>query len=147
MAAVLQRGKKKAWYAVYRDLNGRQRWSRVKEASDRKGAQAAADLLEATAQKRKTAQHLRKAFSDLYREFYGQSMPTTTVRAYAQGWLAQKKPEAADSTYQAYDQGTSWRIQQRTWKRSAIGQTNGAGRLPSRKSARFSLSLIPNGKA
>jgi integrase len=104
MATVLQRGKKKAWYAVYRDLNGRQRWNRVKEASDRKGAQAAADLLEATAQKKKNAQSLRKAFGDLYREFYGQSMPTTTVRAYAQGWLAQKKPEAADSTYRAYDQ-------------------------------------------
>jgi integrase len=104
MATVLQRGKKKAWYAVYRDLNGKQRWSRVKEASDRKGAQAAADLLEATAQKKKNAQALRKAFSDLYREFYGQSMPTTTVRAYAKSWLAQKKPEAAESTYRAYDQ-------------------------------------------
>jgi integrase len=104
MAAVLQRGRKKTWYAIYRDLNGKQRWSRVKEASDRKGAQAAADLLEATAQKKKNAQALRKAFCDLYREFYGQSMPTTTVRAYAKGWLAQKKPEAADSTYQAYDQ-------------------------------------------
>jgi integrase len=103
-ATVLQRGRKKTWYAVYRDLNGKQRWSRVKEASDRKGAQAAADLLEATAQKKKNAQALRKAFSDLYREFYGQSMPTTTVRAYAQGWLAQKKPESADSTYRAYDQ-------------------------------------------
>jgi integrase len=104
MATVLQRGKKKTWYAVYRDLNGKQRWNRVKEASDRKGAQAAADLLEATAQKKKNAQALRKTFSDLYREFYGQSLPTTTVRAYAQGWLAQKKPEAADSTYRAYDQ-------------------------------------------
>jgi integrase len=34
----------------------------------------------------------------------GQSIPTTTVRAYAHGWLAQKKPEAADCTYRAYDQ-------------------------------------------
>jgi integrase len=103
MASVLQRGKKKAWYAVFRDLQGRQLWKRV-DATDRKKAQSAADLLEATAQKKKSAQHLRKAFADLYREFYGQSMPTTTVRAYAQGWLAQKKPEAADATYRAYDQ-------------------------------------------
>jgi integrase len=103
MASVLQRGKKKAWYAVFRDLQGRQLWKRV-DATDRKKAQSAADLLEATAQKKKSAQHLRKAFADLYREFYGQSMPSTTVRAYAQGWLAQKKPEAADATYRAYDQ-------------------------------------------
>jgi integrase len=31
-------------------------------------------------------------------------MPTTTVEAYAREWLAQKKPEAADSTYRAYEQ-------------------------------------------
>jgi integrase len=103
VATVLQRGKKKTWYAIFRDLQGRQLWKRV-DATDRKKAQAAADLLEATAQKKKSAQHLRKAFSDLYREFYGQSMPTTMVRAYAQGWLAQKKPESADSTYRAYEQ-------------------------------------------
>lgn len=103
MASVLQRGKKKTWYAVFRDLKGRQKWERV-DAPDRKKAQAAADLLEATAQKKKSAQALRKAFVDLYREFYGQALPTTTVRAFAQSWLAQKKPEAADSTYRAYDQ-------------------------------------------
>ena len=103
MASVLQRGKKKTWYAVFRDLQGRQQWKRV-DAADRNKAQAAADLLEETAQKRKGAQQLRKAFTDLYREFYGQSMPTVTAQAYAKGWLAQKKPEAADSTYLAYDQ-------------------------------------------
>jgi integrase len=101
MASVLQRGKKKTWYAVFRDLQGRQRWERV-DAEDRKKAQAAADLLEATAQKKKGAQYLRKAFSELYREFYGQAMPTTTVRTYAKQWLAQKEPEAAESTYREY---------------------------------------------
>ena len=106
MASVLQRGKKKTWYAVFRDLQGRQQWKRV-DAADRKNAQKAADLLEATAQKKKGAQHLRKAFSELYREFYGQSMPTTTVRKYSETWLAQKKPEAAESTYRAYEQVAS----------------------------------------
>jgi integrase len=103
MASVLQRGKKRAWYAVFRDLKGRQLWRRL-EALDRKKAQAAADFLEATAQKKKSAQALRKAFGDLYREFYGESMPTTTLEAYARDWLAQKKPETADSTYRAYEQ-------------------------------------------
>src|ERR1700741_4932500 len=100
MASILQRGKKRKWYAVFRDLQGRQRWERL-DASDRKRAQDAADLLEATAQKKKSAQYLRKAFSELYREFYGQAMPTTTVRQYSETWLAQKKPEAAESTYKA----------------------------------------------
>ena len=44
-----------------------------------------------------------QGFGDLYREFYGQSMPTTTLEAYARAWLAQKKPEAADSTHRAYE--------------------------------------------
>jgi integrase len=77
------------------------------DASDRKTAQDAADLLEETAQKKKSAQYLRKAFSELYREFYGQAMPTTTVRKYSETWLAQKKPEAATSTYKAYEQVTA----------------------------------------
>jgi integrase len=102
MASVLQRGKKKAWYAIFRDLQGRQRWERI-DAVGPKKAQAAADLLEATAQKKKGAQYLRKAFTELYREFYGQAMPTTTVRAYSKEWLAQKKPEAAESTYREYE--------------------------------------------
>lgn len=103
MASVLQRGKKKTWYAVFRDLQGRQRWERV-DALDRKNAQKAADLLEATAQKKKSAQHLRKAFADLYREFFGKAMPTTTLRKHAESWLSEKKQETAESTYRAYEQ-------------------------------------------
>jgi integrase len=103
MATVLQRGKKRAWYAVFRDLKGKQVWKRL-DAIDRKRAQAAADLLEATAQKKKNAQSLRKAFAELYREFYGEGLPTTTLAAYAQSWLAQKKPESAESTYRSYEQ-------------------------------------------
>jgi integrase len=106
MASVLQRGKKKTWYAVFRDLQGRQQWKRV-DAPDRKKAQAAADLFEATAQKKKGAQHLRKAFTDLYREFYSQSLPTTTVRHYVETWLGTKKHEAAESTYREYEQVSS----------------------------------------
>src|ERR1700737_4289151 len=106
MASVLQRGKKKKWYPVFRDLKGRQQWKPL-DALDRKKAQAAADFLEATAQKKKSARYLRKAFADLYREFYGQSMSTTTLQHYVQRWLAQKKPEVAESTYESYDQVVS----------------------------------------
>jgi integrase len=106
MASVLQRGKKKKWYAVFRDLKGRQQWKPL-DALDRKKAQAAADFLEATAQKKKSARYLRKAFTELYREFYGQSMPTSTVRKYSETWLAEKKQEAAESTYRSYEQVAS----------------------------------------
>jgi integrase len=101
MASVVKRGKN--YTAVFQDLNGIQRWKAL-GIQDQKKAQVAADLLESTVQKKKSAQALRKAFSDLYREFYGESMPTTTLEAYAREWLAQKRPEAADSTYRAYEQ-------------------------------------------
>jgi integrase len=101
MATVLQRGKKKIWYAIYRDLNGKQLWSRLK-VEDRKSAIAAADLLEQTAQRKKSAQLIRKAFGDLYREFYGAGMPSSTARAYAEVWLEEKKLETAGSSHLAY---------------------------------------------
>jgi len=102
MAAIIQRGKKKVWYAIYRDLNGKQRWSRLRDAGDRRSARAAADLLEMTAQRRKSAQHIRKSFSDLYREFYGEGMPVATAREYAETWLDQCKSEVASSSFLAY---------------------------------------------
>jgi hypothetical protein len=41
MATVLQRGKKRFWYAIFRDLNGKQLWRRLK-VKDRRSAIAAA---------------------------------------------------------------------------------------------------------
>src|ERR1700732_2175985 len=101
MAMVLQRGKRGFWYAIFRDLNGKQLWRRLK-VNDRRSAIAAATLLEQTAQRRRSAQHIRKVFGDLYREFYGEGMPSFTVRAYAERWLEQKSPETAESSHLAY---------------------------------------------
>src|SRR6516164_11786790 len=52
MATVLQRGKKRFWYAIFRDLNGKQLWRRLK-VNDRRSAIAAATLLEQTALEQK----------------------------------------------------------------------------------------------
>ena len=101
MATALQRGKKRFWYAIFRDLNGKQLWRRLK-VNDRRSAIAAATLLEQTAQRQKSAQHMRKVFGDLYREFYGEGMPSATVRAYTEQWLEQKRPETAESSHLAY---------------------------------------------
>ncbi|MFY9984908.1 MAG: tyrosine-type recombinase/integrase [Chthoniobacterales bacterium] len=106
MASVLQRGKKKTWYAVFRDLEGRQLWRKL-DAVDRKSAEAGANLLEATAQKAKSAQYLRKAFTELYQEVYGEAMPTTTAKEYAKVWLEQKKHEVAPVTHIEYERVAS----------------------------------------
>src|SRR5260370_40111300 len=102
MASVLQRGKKKTWYAVFRDLEGRKIWRKM-DAVDRRSAEAGANLLEATAKKRKSAQYLRKAFTELYQEVYGESVPTTTAAEYSRVWLEQKKHEIAPVTYIEYE--------------------------------------------
>ena len=41
-------------------------------------------------------------FGDLYREFYGEGMPSATARAYSEQWLEQKRPETAESSHLAY---------------------------------------------
>ena len=75
---------------------------RLLKVNDRRSAIAAATLLEQTAQRQKSAQHIRKVFGDLYRDFYGEGMPSATVRAYSEQWLEQKRPETAESSHAAY---------------------------------------------
>jgi len=70
MATVLQRGKKRFWYAIFRDLNGKQLWRRLK-VNDRRSAIAAATLLEQTAQRQKSAQHIRKVSGIFTANFMG----------------------------------------------------------------------------
>src|ERR1700730_18536894 len=84
-----QRGKKRFWYAIFRDLNGKQLWRRLK-VNDRRSAIAAATLLEQTAQRQKSAQHIRKVFGDLYREFYGEGMPSATCERTQNSGLYRK---------------------------------------------------------
>src|ERR1700732_1031769 len=106
MAMVLQRGKRGFWYAIFRDLNGKQLWRRLK-VNDRRSAIAAATLLEQTAQRRRSAQHIREVFGDLYREFYGEGMPSATVRAYSEQWLEKKKSESGRSRPRRHARNTS----------------------------------------
>jgi integrase len=101
MAAILQRGKKKRWYAVFRDLNGKQLWRRL-AARNRKEAQREADLLEDVATKRQSGQRLRKIFSDLCSLYGEESQKISTVRASVASWLESKKPETSPTTYVSY---------------------------------------------
>jgi integrase len=101
MAAIKLRGKKKSWYAIFRDLNRKQHWVKL-DSSSRKDAQKAADILEDAANRKKSAQHIRAAFNDLYRTFYGEGLPIATTRDFMAQWLAQKEPETAPSSFLAY---------------------------------------------
>jgi len=105
MASVRRRKATKFWWAYYRDSDG-VLYGKSTKLSDRKKAQRIADALEATAQRRKSAQHVRAAFTDLLRDIYGEAMPTATIRNFSARWLEQKKPETASATYLAYQKTT-----------------------------------------
>jgi integrase len=102
MAAILQRGKKKAWYAVFRDMHGKQRWIRL-GAKNRKDAAREADTWEEVAKNKKIARKACAALNDLFTTLYGEdSGKVSTTRAFLTTWLETKKPETGPATFAAY---------------------------------------------
>ena len=56
------------------------------------------------AQRKVKRAKFRETMVELYREVYGETLPSTTVRQYVKDWLATKKPSAtAEATYAAYN--------------------------------------------
>jgi thioesterase domain-containing protein len=49
----------------------------------------------------------RITLSELYRQVYGEVVPTATVRQYVEIWLAVKEHETATATYAAYQKSTA----------------------------------------
>jgi len=92
----------KYFKARYRDTSGKWRTQSTK-LTNRAEAQDVADLLEATATGKRSAHHIRTAFNSLYKEVYGQSLPTATVRKFCATWLENLQPEVSQATYDAYE--------------------------------------------
>jgi hypothetical protein len=83
MASILQRGKKKVWYGMYRDFEGKQHCQAL-TARNRREAQEEANLREDIANRRKDPQILRRSIDQLF-EKYTSSAPT--IREYLERWL------------------------------------------------------------
>jgi integrase len=105
MASILRRPRSKYWHAFYRDSSGRA-FCRSTKLTTRREAQKVADLWEITAQKKKSAQHIRSVFTSLFQEVYGESMPVASLRKFVGTWLEQKKPGTSPATYLAYHKTT-----------------------------------------
>jgi hypothetical protein len=69
----------------------------------KKEAQRVADLWETASQRKKSAQHIRAVFSEIYRDIYGQSLPVTSMKGFADLWVNEKKPSTAPATQLAYE--------------------------------------------
>ena len=76
MASIHRRPASKFWHAFFRDSEGRliDKSTRLK---DRKQAQRVADTLEMAAQRKKSAQHVRAAFAQIFQDTYQESLTTT----------------------------------------------------------------------
>lgn len=104
MASVRQRGKKKAWYALFRDASGVLVERRTK-AQTRKEAQSIAEDFEAMARpsaNAQTVEQVRRVVADLHRRYLGKELPKMSVRGYVSYWLDSKQNEISPITVWFY---------------------------------------------
>jgi len=106
MPSVIKKLTSKFWFAAFRDANGRQR--RISTGTtDKEKAKQIAKQYEITAQKKGSPQKVREAFSNLFKEFYGEEVPNITVRKFIDRWLRDRKQETAPGTMAVYDNSVS----------------------------------------
>ena len=104
MASVRQRGKTKAWYALFRDASGRLMERRTK-ANSRREAQAIADEFERMARPSagaQTVEQVRRVVAEMHRRYLGKDLPKMSTRGYVAYWLDTKQSEVAASTVWFY---------------------------------------------
>lgn len=106
MASIWKHPESQYWVACFRDADGRQRRVSTK-VTDRKEALRIANEYEKAGRTKRTLRQTRKAIERLHEEIAGEPIPQKTLRAYAQEWLAAKKPELSPRTYRGYSSGVS----------------------------------------
>jgi integrase len=101
MASVIRYSSGRYWIAAFRDSSGRQHRRTTREV-DRKRAQAVAEKFEMVAKRKGSPQRVRQIFSEFYRDQYGEDLPSSSVRAYAESWVAARKAETSPGTHRRY---------------------------------------------
>jgi integrase len=106
MASLIKKPSSRYFFACFRDMNGSQR-RRTTGQTDRKKAQRIADHYEDLAQRRIKSSRVRETTNELIREFYGEEVPSATVRQFYESWLAEKKAEVSPFTLVTYEKTAS----------------------------------------
>jgi integrase len=106
MASVIRKPRSKYWFACFRDPNGRQRRRSTKQ-TDRKKALNLAEKMEQISQRKLPARNVREILAELFREAYGETVPTATVRQFIENWLENKAPEVEPATLDFYRKSTT----------------------------------------
>ena len=87
-------------------MNGRQRRKSTKQ-TDRKKALYLAEKMEQISQHKLPARNVRETLAELFREAYGETVPTATVRQFIENWLENKAPEVEPATLDFYRKSTT----------------------------------------
>lgn len=109
MASVRQRGKKKAWHALFRDATGKL-VERATKAKTRREAMDAAEKFERLARlspEMQTVRQVTGVLKDLHRKALGRELPQMTMRSYASYWLDTRQTEVAPATIWFYQHAVS----------------------------------------
>jgi integrase len=101
MASIHRKKRSPYWWGYWRDANGKPHCRSTKQTT-RKEARRVVELWELAAKKRRSAEHVRSVFAQIYRDTYGSELPTTTFRQYSARWLAEKHVESSKATHRAY---------------------------------------------
>ncbi len=109
MASVRQRGKKKAWYALFRDASGKL-VERSTKAKNRRDAQEMADNFERLARLSPEMQTVRRVtgvLKDLHLKALGRDLPQMTMRSFSSYWLDSRETEVSPATIWFYQHAVS----------------------------------------
>jgi integrase len=101
MASIVQYPNTKFLVASFYDANGKLRRCSTHQ-TDRKRAQATADLYEKTAKRAGSLPKIRQAWEAFVKEFYGEEIPSANVRKYMLDWLDSRKAEVTVFTHNHY---------------------------------------------
>jgi integrase len=104
VASLTKKRGSKFWFACFRDATGKQHRRSTHETTYKKAMKIAEDY-EKIAQKKLTPRGARETMIALYREAYGQSLPSATTKAYLDSWLKTKSHTVAESTLVFYAKG------------------------------------------
>jgi integrase len=101
MASVWKHPYSRFWTACFRDSDGRQRRVSTKE-TNRRRALKIAEAYEQASRGLRTKRQVRRMIERLAEELGGESICALSLRAFAQEWLATKRPEIAKATFDFY---------------------------------------------
>lgn len=101
MASLVKKPNSQFWFACYRDANAKQHRRSTGVTNERKAREIARTYEQIAQHKLKPAK-FRETMVELYREVYGEAVPTATVRKFATDWLNAKRVETVSRSWDSY---------------------------------------------